>query len=67
MVKHLVQDIIGLHKVINVMKIQLSLDYFDTGFSSLASLKRFLIDLLKSRLILHLQLQQRSRGCLHFS
>lgn len=47
MVMHNVDEVIGILKDINDMGVQLSLDDFGTGFSSLAYLKRFPIDRLK--------------------
>ncbi|HEV7856491.1 MAG TPA: bifunctional diguanylate cyclase/phosphodiesterase, partial [Herminiimonas sp.] len=47
MVMHNVDEVVKILKDINDMGIQLSLDDFGTGFSSLAYLKRFPIDRLK--------------------
>lgn len=47
MVMHNIQDVVVILNSLNEMGIQLSLDDFGTGFSSLAYLKRFPIDRLK--------------------
>jgi diguanylate cyclase (GGDEF)-like protein/PAS domain S-box-containing protein len=47
MVMHNVEEVVGILGALNDMGIQLSLDDFGTGFSSLAYLKRFPIDRLK--------------------
>lgn len=47
MVMHNIEEVVGVLNALNEMGIQLSLDDFGTGFSSLAYLKRFPIDRLK--------------------
>lgn len=47
MVMHNIEEVVGILNSLNDMGIQLSLDDFGTGFSSLAYLKRFPIDRIK--------------------
>lgn len=47
MVMHNIEEVVGIMNSLNDMGIQISLDDFGTGFSSLAYLKRFPIDRIK--------------------